>query len=62
MRPENRLCMLLSVEFGLDHVSLLRNALAARAAIPKFAALIFVAADCFICNTFDRAQLVRMRR
>jgi hypothetical protein len=62
MPPENRLCMLLSVEFGLDHVSLLRNALAALAATPKFAALIFVAADYITCNTFDRAQLVPMRR
>jgi hypothetical protein len=30
--------------------------------VPKFADLIFVAADWFTCNALDRAQLVPMRR
>jgi hypothetical protein len=62
MAPENRLCMLLSVALGIDGVSPLRKALPALAAIPKFADLIFVAADWFTCNALDRVQLVPMRR
>jgi hypothetical protein len=62
MAPENLLCMLLSIAFGIDGVSPMRKVLPALAAIPKFADLIFVAADCFTCNALDRAQLVPMRR
>jgi hypothetical protein len=62
MAPENLLCMLLSLALGIDGSSPLRKTLPALAAIPKFADLIFVAADWFTCNALDRAHCVPMRR
>src|SRR6185312_1630632 len=62
MEPENLFCILRSVALGMEGVSPLRKVLPALAAIPKFADLIFVAADCFTCNGLDRAHCVPMRR
>jgi hypothetical protein len=60
--PENLLCMLLSVASGIHGISPLRNALPARAAIPKFIDLIFIDSECRMCVLFIRAHWVPIRR